>query len=93
MAMQRVKFDFGEKRHVRTNVMLESGEEYPFKIRNAKWELTDADGIIEDSGECVVDEHELDAYINPLKAETYTLKYTYEVADEIWVDKIKVVVS
>lgn len=93
MAMQRVKFDFGEKRHVRTNVMLESGEEQPFLIRTAKWELTDAEGNIEDQGDCMIDEHELDAYINPLKVETYTLKFTYEVADEIWVDKIRVVVS
>ena len=41
----------------------------------------------------MIEEHELDAYINPLKIERYTLRYIYEVADEIWVDKLRVVVS
>lgn len=93
MAMQKVKFDFGEKRHVRTSVELVTGEDLPFQIRTAKWELIDDSGVVEDSGECMIDEHKLDAYISPQKEETYTLQYTYEVADEIWVDKIRVVVS
>ena len=91
--MQKVSFDFGEKRHVRTNVKIISGEDLPFLIRTAKWELIDESEVIEDSGECMIEGHELDAYINPLKIESYTLRYIYEVADEIWVDKIRVVVS
>ncbi len=91
--MQKVSFDFGEKRHVRTTVKIISGEDLPFLIRTAKWELIDESEIIEDSGECIIDEHELDAYISPQKIESYTLRFIYEVADEIWVDKIRVVVS
>lgn len=91
--MQKVSFDFGEKRHVRTTVKIISGENLPFLIRTAKWELIDESGVIEDSGDCIIEEHDLDAYINPLKIESYTLRYIYEVADEIWVDKIRVVVS
>lgn len=91
--MQKVSFDFGEKRHVRTTVKIISGEDLPFLIRTAKWELIDESEIIEDSGECIIDEHELDAYISPQKIGSYTLRFIYEVADEIWVDKIRVVVS
>ena len=91
--MQKVSFDFGEKRHVRTTVKIISGEDLPFLIRTAKWELIDESEIIEDSGECIIDEHELDAYISPQKIESYTLRFIYEVADEVWVDKIRVVVS
>lgn len=91
--MQKVSFDFGEKRHVRTTVKIISGEDLPFLIRTAKWELIDESEIIEDSGECIIDEHELDAYISPQKIGFYTLRFIYEVADEIWVDKIRVVVS
>ena len=91
--MQKVSFDFGEKRHVRTTVKIISGEDLLFLIRTAKWELIDESEIIEDSGECIIDEHELDAYISPQKIGSYTLRFIYEVADEIWVDKIRVVVS
>lgn len=91
--MQKVSFDFGKKRHVRTTVKIISGEDLPFLIRTAKWELIDESEIIEDSGECIIDEHELDAYISPQKIGSYTLRFIYEVADEIWVDKIRVVVS
>ena len=79
--MQKVSFDFGEKRHVRTTVKIISGEDLPFLIRTAKWELIDESEIIEDSGECIIDEHELDAYISPQKIESYTLRFIYEVAD------------
>ncbi|MDU7710338.1 MAG: hypothetical protein E7J94_24095 [Clostridium sp.] len=78
---------------MRTTVKIISGEDLPFLIRTAKWELIDESEIIEDSGECIIDEHELDAYISPQKIESYTLRFIYEVADEIWVDKIRVVVS
>lgn len=93
MATQTIKFDVGEKRHVRTNVKIVTGEDLPFLIRTARWELWDDDGILEDEGECHIDEHELDAYISPQKDGSYTLKYIYEVADEIWIDPVRVVVS
>lgn len=93
MATQKIKFDAGEKRHVRTNVKIISGEDLPFQIRVATWELWDEDENLEDQGDCYIDEHMLDAYISPQKTGTYTLKYIYEVADEIWVDPVRVVVS
>ena len=34
MAIQKVKFDNGEKRHIRTEVYIKEGEELPFKIIN-----------------------------------------------------------
>lgn len=93
MAAQKIRFDIGEKRHVRTTVKIVSGEELPFLIRTARWELWDEEEALEAEGECHIDEHELDAYVNPRKPETYTLKFIYEVADEIWVDPVRVVVS
>lgn len=93
MAMQKIKFDLGEKRHVRIEITPESGEGLPFRIRNARWELYDPKASLEDSGECTIEVHELDAFITPKKAGAYTLSYVYEVADETWIEKIKVEVS
>ena len=56
MARQKVEFDFGEKRHVRTSVEVVTGGDLPFLIRTAKWELIDDAGTVEDSGECLIDE-------------------------------------
>ena len=93
MASQKVKFDIGEQRHVRIDVQVVSGDKLPFLIRAARYELIDPDGNLEESGECAIEDHEIDAYIFPVKTGSYTLKYIYEVADEIWIDPVKVVVS
>lgn len=63
------------------------------KIRAARYELIDAKGQLEDSGDCTIADHELDALIQPKKIGTYKFKYIYEVADEIWIDVIKLVVN
>lgn len=88
-------FDFGEKRHVRCVVKPLCEQDLPFTIRNARWELwnlwnTDE---MEATGECEIDGHELDAYISPQERATYRLAFIYEVADETWVDNIKVKVG
>ena len=44
---------------------------------------------MEDSGDCRIDEHEIDAIIAPRMIGTYRLKYIYEIADETWVDNVK----
>lgn len=94
MASQKLDFDSGETRHVRIEVLPQNTDkQIPFRIRTARWELLDENESLEDEGECVIEDHELDAYISPNKTESYTLKFTYEVADEIWIDKIRVVVS
>ena len=86
---QSIKFDLGEKRHIRTQVKPVGGEEKSFIIRSARWELKKSGNIV-DSGDCTIIEHELDAVITPPSVDDYTLKLTYEIADEIWVDVIHI---
>lgn len=90
---QKIKFDKGEKRHVRTQVQIKDGEDLPFKILNATYELLDGSGRMEASGNCHIDTHELDVFIAPKGTGDYTLRFIYEVADETWVDPVRVVVS
>lgn len=87
--------DLGEKRHIKSKVVPKCEQDIPFTIRNAKYELVDVEGNVEDSGECSVNNgtHEIDALIQPLNLGTYTFKYIYEVADEIWIDCVKVKVT
>lgn len=89
---QSVKFDLGEKRHIKMTVKPICGDDIPFIIRNAKWQLT-LYGDVVDSGECTVTDHELDLLICPNTAGDHVLKITYEIADEVWVDQIIVEVN
>ncbi|WP_148411110.1 hypothetical protein [Murimonas intestini] len=93
MAIQKVKFDNGEKRHIRTEVYIKEGEELPFKIINATYQLLNPNGRLEASGNCHIDNHELDCIIEPKSTGEYILRFIYEVADETWVDPVRVVVS
>lgn len=85
--------DIGEKIHIRANVKAINEEEASFVIRGATYELLDPDGNLEDTGECTIEEHILDALISPQKTGTYVLKFIYEVADEIWIDPIRLRVN
>lgn len=87
--MLEVRFDLGEERHVQLEVSSKAGGQ--FNIREAQFELIDIKGDVENQGDCIVEEHIMDAYIRPLKAENYILKYTYLIGDEKWVDPVKVV--
>lgn len=89
----RVQMDLGERIHLKSVVKPKCEKELPFVIRTAKYELWDSQGILEDSGECTINGHEIDAVIQPQKDTTYKFKYIYEVADEIWIDVIRLVVS
>ncbi len=88
-----LRIDLGEKIHLRSIVKARCEQEIPFLIRAARYELIDAKGQLEDSGDCTIADHELDALIQPKKIGTYKFKYIYEVADEIWIDVIKLVVN
>lgn len=90
--MERVKFDLGEKRHVRIEIISKDGGE--FQIMNARFELINADTKqIATSGECLVSDHIIDAFLSPEISGSYELRYVYQIADETWIDPVRVVVS
>lgn len=88
--MQKVHFYIGEERHVRLLVHSTNGE--PFQIRDATYELQSFD-TIEDSGDCIIDDHVIDARIAPKRRNTYLLCFYYRVADERLVEQIEVAVT
>lgn len=85
--------DLGEKIHIRAIVNAVCEEEIPFVIRSARYELIDPNGVIEDSGDCVIQDHVIDSLIEPQTIGKYELKLIYEVGDEIWVEPIRLRVS
>jgi hypothetical protein len=88
--MQRISFDLGESRHVK--LLIKSADSKPFVIRNASWELTLKDQI-ESQGECLIEEHIVDAFITPTKKGVlYRLRVNYQVADETLIEAIEVAV-
>ncbi len=85
--MQRINFDIGESRHVR--LLIKSANDQAFVVRNATWELL-KDGEPETSGECLIDNHIIDAFITPQEKAIYKLKFKYQIADEILIEIIDV---
>lgn len=86
--MQKIMFEAGEQRHVR--LLIHSTNNEPFKIRAARYELSLL-GEVQESGECLVEEHCIDCFISPTQRHrTYELKVTYEVADEVLIETIKI---
>lgn len=90
--VEDMTIDLGEKIHVRSIVKPKCEQDLPFTIRNARYELIYGTEV-EESGECTINEHEIDAFIHPEKAGTYYLKYIYDIADETWVDKVRIKVG
>lgn len=93
-----IYMDLGEKAHMISLVHPVCEKEIPFEIKSARWELyredwEKGDVILEAEGECTINGHTLDALIQPEKAAKYRFKYIYEVADEIWVDAIRLRVN
>lgn len=86
--MQRIQFYAGEERHVRLRIHAEQGE---FTIRDARWKLQ-CSGQLESSGECIIEEHIIDAFIAPGKKTDYELEFSFRVADETRKEKIEVAV-
>lgn len=87
-----IPFDFGEERHVKTIVKPVCDSELSFIIRSARYELI-IKGEIEDRGECAIFGHELDVFLAPQSRGVYDLRILYEIADETWVDLIKIKVT
>lgn len=91
--VSEIYVDVGERIHIRSIVKPVCGQDLPFEIRSARWELIDSDDVLESSGECKINGHELDALVQPKKEDRYKFKYIYEVADEVWVDVVKLKVN
>ena len=88
--MQRITFKVGEQRYVRLLVHATNCE--VFLIREARWELIGS-GCIESEGECLIQDHEISAYIIPKKRVTYQLRIIYRVSDETLIAVIEVAVT
>ena len=93
-----IYMDLGEKIHMLSLVRPVCGKVIPFEIQAARWELyredwESGDLVLEAEGECTINGHTLDALIQPEMAARYRFKYIYEVADEIWVDVVRIRVN
>lgn len=89
--MRKIMFDVGERRHVQLRI--HAAQEAPFRIKSATWELMRGN-TLEVSGECEIDEHVIDAYIEaPPDRTTYTLRVTYVINDETLVEQLGLVVE
>lgn len=84
-----ISIDLGEKIHIKSEVKPKCEQDITFSIRTAKWELYTMGGDLEASGDCAINGHYLDALIQPQKTGMYKFKYIYEVADEIWIDCVR----
>lgn len=72
-----IYIDLGEAIHVRSNITPQCGTDLPFEI-------------LEASGNCVIDGHEIDVFLSPESAGEYRLRHIYRIADETWVDNLKI---
>ena len=64
-----------------------SGLRIDFRYTDAETET------VEDQGNCNINEHTLDALIEPQKTGIYCLRFIYKIADETWVDNYKIKVK
>lgn len=87
--MQKIQFNKGEQRHVRC--MIHAVDDAPFTIHSATWTLSYGE-TIEDSGDCKIEGHIIDAYICPSKSIRYVLRLEYVIADETLIENIEVAV-
>ena len=83
--------DLGEKIRFKSKVKPVCGVDIPFSIISADYELIFVD--VEDSGVCNINDHTLDALIEPQKMGIYCLRFMYKIADETWVDNYKIKVK
>lgn len=92
MSMQcadTLEIDAGEEIHITCTVKPKCGYHVPFAIKEAKYQLINKDGLVIKEGECKVQDHDIDAFVQLPDVGTFWLKYIYKIADETWVDKIK----
>jgi hypothetical protein len=86
----KIEFDVGEEKHVR--LMIHSTRDDAFEIDDAKWELLKA-GTVVASGECTINDHEIDMLIAPEARCRHQLVITYKIADETLIEQIEVQAS
>ena len=88
-----LNFDAGEEVHILFTVkpVCDSGE--PFVIREASWQLLDRKGDVLQEGDCAIQNHSLDAFVKLDTTGTCYLRVSYKVADETWVDKVRLEVG
>lgn len=96
--VEKTEMDLGEKIRFRSNVKPACDADIPFEIQSASYELIYIDmdtesELLEDTGSVEIKEHTLETLIEPAKAGTYCLRYTYHIADEIWVDNFQIKVK
>lgn len=93
MMCKEIKLILGEKRYLRFFIKSMENKDAVFRIRDAKYELYDGD-TLEDSGECMIEEHIIAAFIEPKRRTcNYWLILTYHIADETIKDRYKIEVS
>ena len=86
--------DLGEKIRFKSKVKPVCGVDIPFSIISADYELIFVETeTVEDSGVCNINDHTLDALIEPNKMGIYCLRFMYKIADETWVDNYKIKVK
>lgn len=85
--MQRVNFITGEHKYVR--LLIKAVNNQVFAIHNATWELI-KNGTVEAFGDCIIDDHIINAFISPADQGGYKLKITYQVANEILIEVVEV---
>ena len=89
-----IVFEIGERKHIYVDIFSKKNES--FEITKAGYELIKKperiaeERSVEESGECVVNEHTLDMLISPRFTGEYVLKITYYIADEILVENIAI---
>ena len=89
--MNEVKYILGEDKYLKFEVKSVKGDS--FAIDSAKYDLID-DGVVEASGDCVIDEHFIKVKLKPQKATTlYTLIITYVIAEETLKHKVRIEVA
>lgn len=85
--------DAGEEIHIICTVKPKCGYHVPFTIKEAKWQLQDAKGQTVREGDCTIRDHDIDAFIKLEEEGIFYLRYIYKIADETWVDKIRLKVG
>lgn len=96
--IKNLDLDIGEEIHIRGVVKPECGQDIQFQIRAARWELHQEKNygeqtMLEAEGNLTIDGHTLDALIKPQKTGRYRLKFIYQIADETWIDVIRLRVN
>lgn len=86
-----VILDYGERRHVKIEVY--SCKDEFFEIKEGTYVFTkEQETTPEDEGSCNIYNHVMDIVLEPKYRGEYKLLITYNIADEILIEKVKVVV-